>query len=104
MIKEDDLLISELKLSDLQNLTETLIKVIKVSDGEIKKKTKNTLSEVIGFIDKALKKEIITPVQYRKIIFGAAGGREEAIKLIENSNRREDKLSKRPKRSKGDNQ
>lgn len=56
MIKEDDLLISELKLSDLQNLTETLIKVIKVSDGEIKKKTENTLSEVIGLVDKALKK------------------------------------------------
>lgn len=101
MIEEDNILISNLKLSDLQILAETLIKIIKISDGERKKKTENVLSDVVGFIDKALKNEIRTSAEYYKMISDTVGGEE---KFIKNAKRRIDELSKRPKRIKSDNQ
>lgn len=103
MIEEDNILISKQTLSGLQSLAATLIKIIKISDGERKKNAESTLSEVVGFIDKALKGEIMTPEQYTKKYLGLLGGREGAIKLIEDSKRRTDELAKRPKRTKGDN-
>lgn len=103
MIKEDNILISGLTLLGLQSLAETLIKIIKISDGERKKNAENTLSEVVGFIDKALKKEIITPYQYSQRVFNAFSGRDKAIERIENDKRRKDELSKRPKRTESDN-
>lgn len=100
MIEEDNILISNLKLLDLQNLAEILIKAIKVFDGEQKKNAKDTLSKVVGFIDKALKKEIRTTTEHYKMISDAVGGED---KFIENVLRRKDELSKRPKRTKSDN-
>ena len=104
MIDEDNILISELKLLDLQNLAEILIKAIKLLDGDQKKSAKDTLSEVVGFINKALKNEIITTYQYSQTVFNAFGGRDKAIEHIENDKRRKEELAKRPKRIKSDKQ
>jgi len=103
MVGEDNILISRKTLSDLQSLAETLVKIIKISDGERKKNAENTLSEVVGFIDKALKEEIMTPEQYNKKTLDLLGGQDKVIDIAKDIIRRTDKLSKRPKRNKSDN-
>jgi len=103
MIKEDDILISKHKLMDLKELADFYFKLSKSEDKAIKEKSKKLLIETLGSMEKAHKEEIMTPEQYTRKFLGLLGGRDKAIELIENAEKRRDKLSKRPKKIKSDN-
>lgn len=61
MIKDlDNILISELKLSDLKELAETYFKLSKSDNKEIKEKSEKLLIETLDFMDKAHKGELLT--------------------------------------------
>ena len=82
MAKDKNILISEQKLKDLQGLSETLVKIIKISEGATKKNAEKTLSEVIIYIGKALKNEILTVSQYHDRVVNSVGGKKKAEKII----------------------
>ena len=54
-------------------------------------------------MEKAHSGELMKQNKYNKKYLGLLGGRDKAIELIENAEKRRDKLSKRPKRIKSDN-
>lgn len=103
MIKEDNILISKLKLSDLRELAETYFKLSKSENKDVKERAEKRLIETLNSMEKAHKEEIMTVSQYSRKFLGLLGGRDKAIELIENAKRRKDELSKRPKRTKSDN-
>jgi len=103
MVEEDNILISNLKLSDLVVLAEAYFKMSKSENKVVKEKSEKLLIETLDTMEKAHKNEIRTPEQYNRRIFNLVGGKDKAIELIENDKRRKDELSKRPKRTKGDN-
>lgn len=82
MIKENNILISNLNLSDLKELAETYFKLSKSENKDIKKKSEKLLIETLDFMDKAHKGEVMTVNQYSKNILDAIGGKDKAIALI----------------------
>lgn len=103
MIEEENILISKHKLSDLRDLAETYFKLSKSENKIVKEKSEKLLIETLDSMEKAHKDEVMTPEQYSRKFLGLLGGRDKAIELIENTKRREDELSKKPKRTKSDN-
>ena len=103
MIKEDNILISKHNLLDLRDLAETYFKLSKSENKVIREKSEKLLIETLDSMEKAHKGEIMTPDKYNRKILDLFGGREGAIKLIEDNKRRRDELSKKPKKIKSDN-
>lgn len=100
MIEEENIFISKVTLSELVVLAEAYFKMSKSENKVVKEKSEKLLIETLEIMEKAHKDEIMTPEQYTKKYLGLLGGREGAIKLIENTQRQREELSKRPKKTK----
>jgi hypothetical protein len=93
MDKNQNWLVSELKLSDLKELADTYLKLIKVENKGIKEKAEKSLLEILDLMDKARNKEIMTVAEYSKKMIDDFGGVEEAIKLIEKIKKSKKKIT-----------
>jgi len=95
MVKEKDILISELKLSDLKELAETYLKLTKSENITIKKKSEKLLIEVLGFMEKAHKDEIMTIAGHNKKVFDLMGGKEKTIETLKKISESKKKYAQR---------
>lgn len=68
---EKEILISELSLMELRELAETYYKISKSNNDEIRIKAEKRLSEILDYMEKAQKGEIITREQYLHGVWNA---------------------------------